>query len=185
MKSTLLEGPRRRLPLRNCGLCGKSDDVLHLARVGRTRICTDCYKSQVARSTTRQAQEDSESLILLRRIDSLFRYGSVVIRLVFYTGLYQLAKHSGFYSDVLTGFLLGDGITWAASAWFDRRFHSLAVLVEIILYTGAIALWVHLTGGFHLPEDPAAKGVVFLIFFATFSAKGSWKAWRLLHREPD
>ncbi len=180
MKSALLEGPRRRIPVRNCGLCGKTEDVLHLARVGRLRICSDCFRAQVSAATKGRDDEADDALILLRKIDTIFRYGHVALRLAFYVVLYQLAKDTSFGAHILTGFLLGDGITWLASAWFDRRFHSLAVGIEIILYTGAIALWLHLTGGLLLPEHPADKAIVALSFMGTFGAKGSWRVWKLL-----
>lgn len=67
-----------------------------------------------------------------------------------------------------------------AGAWFDRRFHSLAVGVEVVLYTAGIALWLHLTGGFLVPEHPADRAIVALSFMGTFAAKGSWQVWKLL-----
>ena len=181
MKTMTPETSGRRLPLLRCSLCGEPEAPLHLGRWGRYRICPSCHREQIADPSGPERSAQSEQILLIRRVDACFRAGAVVIRLLFYTALYQLARGTDFGPHILSGFLLGDSITWLASAWLERRFHSLAVTIETILYTVAIVVWIQLTGGLQFPEEPAAKALVALSFFGTFSVKGGWQAWRLLH----
>lgn len=181
MRSTTPETSRRRLPRLQCGLCGKTADALDLGRWGRYRICPDCHDNQIAAPLADRDNGDTDQTLLIRRVDAAFRVGAVVCRLLLYFGLYQLARRTDFGPHVLTGFLLADTMTWIASAWLEKRFHSLAVTLEAILYTGALALWILLTGGLEFPDDPTAMGIVALSFLGTFSTKGCWQAYRILH----
>ena len=152
MESTLLEGPRRRLPHRTCALCGRPEDATTLGKIGPRRICEDCYRAQVAAPLGPGADEDPDPFVIIRRVDAIFRYGATAIRLGLYTILYLLARNTDFGPHVLSGFLLADGVTWIAAVWLDRRFHSLAVAFEAFVYMGIIALHINFTGGFQMPE---------------------------------
>ena len=179
MESTLLEGPRRR----TCALCGRSEDVLRQDHIGLRRICEECYRAQFAAPLGPEPDEGPDPFVIIRRVDAFFHYGATAIRLGLYTILYLLARNTDFGSHVLSGFLLADGVTWIAAVSLDRRFHSLAVALEAFIYMGIIALHLNLTGGFEMPDDPAARAIICLTFIATFSAKGTLLAWHLLYGE--
>ena len=67
MESTLLEGPRRRLPHRSCELCGRSEDAQTLENFGLRRICEDCHRAQIAPPLGSEAAEGPDPARSLHR----------------------------------------------------------------------------------------------------------------------
>jgi len=158
-------------------------DVLHLGRVGGQRVCADCHRARARGSSAPPGESRSGSLATFRRIDACTRAAAVTLRLLLYLGLYQLAKNTDLVSWILAGFLLADALTWLAAAWLDRHFHSAEVVGEALLYSAAIVLWLHFTGGLQLPADAAGRAIMCLSFFGTLSIKGTFQTWRLMHGE--
>ncbi|MHC5064476.1 MAG: hypothetical protein ACYTG5_10950, partial [Planctomycetota bacterium] len=78
----------------------------------------------------------------------------------------------------LSGCFLADVVTWVIGSWFDWQFHRKAVLIELILYSGATIALQNL-GAFDLPEDPGDRAIMGIAFSAALALKLLQKGWKL------
>jgi hypothetical protein len=171
------------VPRRECGLCGRSVDVLHLKLIRHLWVCQACLMRppQEREEVPGGGRPDPQDMAAaLARFESAVHFGWLAARIVGYAVLLLLAYRSAVALHLLTGVFVADVVMRILNAVLDLRERRFRLLIEVFLLGLVGHVWSSF-GGELLPADPEGKALTMLGFMGAFSLRITVFVHQVMH----